>query len=416
MIRRVLRTASLSRCSLAFLVLAVGALGAGCGGQESPAESDAETKATERARRTEARGRVAERKLLASLGYVDGVQDPNADQRGVIDHDPARSEPGLNLYCDRKLKSAFLFDMDGKIVHRWTVARGVDHCEVESSGDLVALIQDRRLMKVDRDSRVLWQIEAEFHHEFHRNADGSLAALARRPVDRPDLHPSRRVYEDLVLEISPDGEIVGEISLLDAFLDSPYRYLLPAVAHLEVEAQESGEEPVLDLLHSNTVQVLDGALADRSPLFAAGNQVVCLRNVNAILIVEAGSGRILWLWGPSNLVYPHHPTLLPNGNLLIFNNGLGASEILEVDPETFAVVWRYEDGEEFYSASRGSVQRLAGGNTLVTESNPGYAFEVTPTGETVWEWANPHILDGGKRAFVWRVERYATEELSFLGE
>ena len=33
---------------------------------------------------------------------------------------------------------------------------------------------------------------------------------------------------------------------------------------------------------------------------------------------------------------------------------------------------------------------MANGNTLITESDGGRAFEVQPNGEKVWEFFNPH--------------------------
>ena len=36
------------------------------------------------------------------------------------------------------------------------------------------------------------------------------------------------------------------------------------------------------------------------------------------------------------------------------------------------------------------VERLSNGNTLITESDPGRAFEVTAEKQIVWEYINPH--------------------------
>jgi hypothetical protein len=69
-------------------------------------------------------------------------------------------------------------------------------------------------------------------------------------------------------------------------------------------------------------------------------------------------------------------------------------------------VWQYEaePREAFFSAWRGSAQRLANGNTLIAESETGRAFEVTRAGEIVWEFWNPEIADG-KRKRVYRFRR-----------
>jgi outer membrane protein assembly factor BamB len=87
--------------------------------------------------------------------------------------------------------------------------------------------------------------------------------------------------------------------------------------------------------------------------------------------------------------------LLDNGNMLLFDNnreGLRRSAVLEFDPLTGKVLWSYKerDPDVFFSKSCGSVQRLANGNTLITESDYGRAFELTPDKEIVWEYHNPY--------------------------
>jgi hypothetical protein len=56
-----------------------------------------------------------------------------------------------------------------------------------------------------------------------------------------------------------------------------------------------------------------------------------------------------------------------------------------------AIAWQYRgnDGSPLDSVIRSYATRLANGNTLVTESNGGRILEVTPEGETVWEFVNP---------------------------
>jgi hypothetical protein len=56
------------------------------------------------------------------------------------------------------------------------------------------------------------------------------------------------------------------------------------------------------------------------------------------------------------------------------------------------IKWEYrgEEKNSFFSLASGSNQRLANGNTLITESDRGRAFEVEPEGEIVWEYINIH--------------------------
>ena len=116
-----------------------------------------------------------------------------------------------------------------------------------------------------------------------------------------------------------------------------------------------------------------------------------MRNINAIAILDGSTQQILWIWGPSNLALQHHPTLLDNGNILVFDNGISNSRVLEIEPSTNKIVWRYGPRKDFFSKTRGSNQRLPNGNTLITESDRGYVHEVDKEGTTVWQFANPRI-------------------------
>ncbi|MDP8236578.1 MAG: hypothetical protein P9M08_09355, partial [Candidatus Erginobacter occultus] len=86
----------------------------------------------------------------------------------------------------------------------------------------------------------------------------------------------------------------------------------------------------------------------------------------------------------------------------------GWSRVIELDPAAGEIVWEYAASppEKFFTATRGGAQRLDGGNTLITESNSGYVFEVTSEGEKVWEFYSPEIDgDSGSRAAIYRMTR-----------
>ena len=61
--------------------------------------------------------------------------------------------------------------------------------------------------------------------------------------------------------------------------------------------------------------------------------------------------------------------------------------------------------------------RLPGGNTLICEGVRGRIFQVTPEGETVWEFINPifgETVMGFDVNMVFRAFFYTREELPFL--
>src|SRR5690606_26681182 len=129
------------------------------------------------------------------------------------------------------------------------------------------------------------------------------------------------------------------------------------------------------------------------------------------------------------LIGPHHPHLIPPalpgaGNLLVFDNGgasgygdpspispLGnsiyqraTSRVLEIDPVTLGVAWSYA-APNFFSTNISGAQRLANGNTLITEGAPGRVFEVTAEREIVWEYMNPPGEGGRRSNAVYRAYR-----------
>jgi hypothetical protein len=118
------------------------------------------------------------------------------------------------------------------------------------------------------------------------------------------------------------------------------------------------------------------------------------------------------------------------GNIIIFNNGGGRPEgnyssideitpPLEVDNSyTYAIdsgygpgglSWQYSavDPSDFYARNISGQQRLANGNTLICDGPSAHFFEVTESGETVWE----HFDTG----LVFRIERYDASYSGFDG-
>ena len=63
---------------------------------------------------------------------------------------------------------------------------------------------------------------------------------------------------------------------------------------------------------------------------------------------------------------------------------------MKIDSLTQPWSFEHKKDKPFFSLTCGAVQRLPNGNTLITESDAGRAFETTTDGEIVWEFYNPH--------------------------
>lgn len=367
-------------------------------------------------------GADEEEEMLQELGYFDGVADDQIATSGVVVNVAGKVSPGLNFYSSRKQSSAQLIDMEGKVVHRWSVPRtgAWQHVTLLPNGDVLALVKDKHLLRVDKDSNVLWRFKARVHHDLDVAADGTIYVLARRDVKRPRYATQTPTIEDYIQVLSPEGKPIRQISVLGLLERSPYAFLiddrdsLAAITHANARVPDAP----FDVLHVNHIEVLDGSLGPKNRAFREGNLLLCSRQAETPFVYDPEGDKVEWLWGTSGLIWPHDPTVTSDGTVLIFNNGTEAtgSQIVEVDPSTNDIVWTYGPVPGFYSEFRGSNQRLPNGNTLITESDSGYVFEVNRAGEVVWEFRNPHRKHGPDkvRMAIWRMTRFAPGTLPFL--
>ncbi|MBW2667905.1 MAG: aryl-sulfate sulfotransferase, partial [Deltaproteobacteria bacterium] len=355
--------------------------------------------------RAEAAGPSAETTAqLEALGYATWVdaKAEDRDKNGVTLWDRERAQPGYNVFVSRHRTRAQLLDMQGAVFHEWgndALKGDWQYVEMGPSGDLYVLKKASYLARMDWNSRVLWQLSGRFHHDFAIDESGRVFALSRRPMRVSHGDESVRVLEDLIVVASPDGKVLRTHSLYELFEPLVPRELLDR--RLSQAAGNRAISRPLDLFHFNTIEVLARAIPG---VAEKGDLLVCLRDLDTIAILDAAVTKIKWQWGAGELAQPHHPSLTPDGTILIFDNGRyrDYSRIVELHPAERRIVWQYraDPPSSFHSATRGSAQRLANGNVLIAESNSGHAFEVTRNGTKVWDFLNPDRNPAGARGAI----------------
>jgi hypothetical protein len=333
---------------------------------------------------------------LGTLGYLTGVT-PAGEYAGVTVHDATLSYDGLNLLSSGHGPEAWLMDMDGEVLHSWVCdfrsvwpdweeARGQSSAEhfgyvhLYEDGGLLAIFDWYGLVRLDSGSNVLWSYAGRSHHDVFVTEDGTIYALDLEDRTTPWMGEDRSIADNLVTVLSADGEVRRRVSIFEALARSDYAPTLGRV---------HGE---WDVLHTNTVEVLDGRFEHVLPAFRSGNVLLSFRALDAIAVLDLEAESIVWALS-GKWRRQHHPTFLENGRMLVFNNIAGheVSEVLEFDPLTHEVFWscKGDSAAPFYTLDQGRNQRLPNGNTLITESSNGRAFEVTPENTIVWEYVNP---------------------------
>lgn len=362
---------------------------------------------------------------LSAIGYAAGTQPATA--AGVTVHVEGRAYEGLNFYSSGHGPEAVLMDMEGNVLHRWRrdfsevwpdSAEARDdpdtlwwrRCRLLPNGEILAIFEGFGILELDWHSNQIWARRNGAHHDLDLTPGGDIWVLTREAHVIPSVHPDRPVLEDFASLLGPDGEEKRRFSLLEAFDRSSFRDVW----------REGGSRlgPGGDVFHTNAIEVLDGSLASRDPAFAKGNLLLSMLKLNAIAIADPEREIIVWA-RKGDFRKQHDPTIVNGKHLMLFDNqgpGNLRSRVLELDPFTMTTIWSYEGNEAspFFSPKLGTAQRLPNGNTLITESNNGRAFEVSPQGQIVWEFHNPHRTgdDGELVATLSEVWRLPASALS----
>lgn len=370
---------------------------------------------------TAAQALIAKHRMSSDRYATDQWRKARRPDRGVTVR-TGQAFAGYTLYTSADSARARLIALDGRVAHEWyrpysTVWQPggavrepqpdelifMNKARVLPNGDLLAIYEAAGdtpygygMVKLDRDSNVIWRYLEHTHHDFDLLPDGRIVALTQAftSEELPDFPQlARPRLDDFVVVLSAEGRELQKVSLTRALLRSRYRDLL------NVTPQYAAADP----LHTNAVEYITQEGAKVFPQAAAGNVLVSFRDLGLLAVLDLERQEIVWATrGP--WVGQHDPTLLGNGHLLLYDNlggfaGGNSTRVLEVDPGNVGLVWQYtgDRSRPFLSTLRGSAQRLPNGATLITESDGGRLFEVSPTSEVVWEYVSPIRAGPGNR-------------------
>ena len=277
---------------------------------------------------------------------------------------PDKRDPGFIVTSSGTSvpNSAFIIDADGEIVwyfdgpesttralmdyegeNMWTIALNL----VNEGGEMRSVSMDG-----EREQRDVAGLGTA-HHDFTVMPGGKIAALTWRV-------PGYDTESDLVIR-SPDGTVA-----------TPFKI--------------GGNLYVSDTFHANAIHYIP----------ADGGFTIADRNPNVFVKVSA-TGTPEWQLGGQcdgapagdrcaaqdwQVNHGHH--LLEDGTFVLFNNGYEhLAHILEfklnATPTSFAAMLVKEYAGDHSSDTMGDVQRLPGGNTLVTYSTDGIIVELDPS-------------------------------------
>jgi outer membrane protein assembly factor BamB len=288
-----------------------------------------------------------------------------------------RASPGFNLGLYRR-RVPMLFDMNGRIVHAWPEVRAIGRARLNREGRLAVIGTDNLVKEYDWDGNLTWyfQLPDEHHlphHDLVTLKNGHYLILGH------DGH----THTDYLYEVDREGRVVWEWWMY------------------EHRRSFSGwDDESTDPSHSNSVrEIPTNRWFDAGDArFQPGNILVSARNLNTVFIIDKVTGDVVWQYS-KGLDHQHEAIMVEQGRsdaglIMVFNNGLEdfhayrRSLVQSIDPVAERVTWEY-GSEFFFSTVGGTAQPLQGKTILITSSNGGRAFEITPNERIVWEWAPP---------------------------
>jgi hypothetical protein len=374
-----------------------------------------------------------QRQLIADPLTTDHWRKADRTDKGVTIWNPIAAQRGFTLYTSGEGPVARLVTMNGTIAHEWAIpysriwtkeAAAVQEPQPDNliflrqarvlpNGDLIAVFEAAGhvpagygLVRVDKESKPVWSYLQRAHGGFDMAPDGRVFALVQaiREDDTPTTMLKTPFLEEFVAVLSPEGRETARISVVEALERSRYASLLAKVS--PGQADPLGVTSI-QFMGDNAVKGVPGGHGERVLLSLSG--------VGAVAILDVASRQIVWaMRGEWN--GPREVRVLPGGDLLMVDTADGkTARTRQFDPSTSTVTWSYggDEGHPLAADARLSAQRLANGNTLLTDSGNGTLFEVDKDGTVVWEFTNPTRAgqNGGYMPVITSGQRIAARDL-----
>jgi len=318
------------------------------------------------------------------------------------------------------------------------------HCCMTKNRAFIGGGEGGRLEEFDWDGNLVWEYWLSddknlMHHDIAPMPNGNILAMVVESKSleeaieagfNPDQLRDEKLFPDYIVEIEKTGPKSGKIvwewhvwdHLIQDFDKTKSNYGDVAANPGKIDPNGSGRRMKAFWNHFNSIDYNEKL--DQIVISCRGNSEIWIID-HGITTEEAKGpkGDLLYRWGnPSTykhagkqmLFQQHDAQWIPSGcpgagNLLVFNNGLGRGYssvdelVLPIGQDGKYIlgpdgtygpdkpIWSYTDPnpETFFSQEISGAQRLPNGNTLICAGVHGTLFEVTPDGETVWEYVCP---------------------------
>jgi hypothetical protein len=323
-----------------------------------------------------------------------------------------------------RLYEGKLIDLNGNLIKKWNFTYlGI----LDKNKDYYAqeYYESKKFGRFDFYGKPIWIKELPIHHEIVLTPQDTIITFTKEMHE----YKGRKVDFCVIIELDKKGNELFRWSTWENLeylktLHPPLELERPKVFFLLEKAKRKDTTPWggnYDYYRLNSLQIIpENKLGKKDKRFQKGNWLISFRHGSIIFVLDKETKEVVWKCLPenieNNLEGQHSPKMLEEGNIMIFDNGRyrGNSRIIKINPLNYKIVWEYRD-KDFFTLSEGYIDVLPNNNLLITESEKGRVFELTPDKKIVWEFYSPEKQDKtnslhpesyGTRQWIYRMTYY----------
>ena len=274
------------------------------------------------------------------------------------------------------------------------------------------------LRKIDTCSNLVFQNTNDiFHHSIETDFEGNIWAPSHMypqslPVNKVgrDIIAEGGFFDDAIVKLSPDGEVLYEKSVSQIFIDNGLEYLLFSVGELEFKK---------DPIHLNDIQ----AVNSNSQYWKKGDVFLSLRHQSMVLLYRPTTNKIIWR-GTGAFFSQHDVDIIDDHRISIFdNNSKNFIDGRVVDGKNKVVIYNFKTNEysEYLSDSlnkydvrtpkEGLNEILPNEDLYIEESFSSRILYFNSDGSLRWSYVNK-AGDGNIYTAGWSRILYTKEDIN----
>ncbi|MDB5017638.1 MAG: Arylsulfotransferase, partial [Mucilaginibacter sp.] len=180
------------------------------------------------------------------------------------------------------------------------------HPLLSSDGSIIFNDNLSPLIKINKNSKLVWTVNGSFHHSLEFDAEGNIWAPSVIPNSKFLSKVSVGYMDYAITKISPDGKLLLQKSVAQILMENGYRGLLLGTGKYEA-----------DLLHLNDIQP---ALTS-SRFWKKGDLLISLRHKSTVFLYRPEVNKIIWLkTGP--WLDQHDVDFIDSSRIGVFGNNI----------------------------------------------------------------------------------------------